>query len=525
MKKISTAQLKKQFESKYPTVGAKVINGLLRFIDLRVFGTYRDGSGKHVNTHANFSRGFYKKLPKYKLYEHFIHNDCPLFVFYTGRGIWCDNRKHFLLMFDIDNKHGNATDMVAIREHIEQLLNVKFYCNPSTHGNGLHMFAVISFDRNMSISDINLKIAELSDYIRQSCVDKKFNSKFDRICGTVSDVDNLKLGILGKLPNPIDDAGMMALYEAMTVSYPIDEVLPSVEPKMVPNDNKSTTLHIPNNKNMGATSKLKNIKRLEEIKNITETITRRREYAFYLKRHLGRMPTHKELMDGYKMDIDAGEVSSKRAANFEEILEYMASQHDPNKTGWDAAYAKAKSIVAQNNITQQTCDEKYGKQKNRTVLTTDDVAVVLALAMTYTNGVTENVTMTGNYVFAMTKRYKAEGKISKTIDYKKYRACKQILIDNNLIRWAGDFVRGYHATQYVVVSTPNALPEAIRAIPSHSKSEGVATEGVEALNASQSTSRGHDLKTSNHCDGYCECLPNDTLAVNDIHNHLVDTDC
>ena len=488
MKKISTVQIKKHFESLYPTAGAKVFNGLLRFIDFRIWGTYRNGSGWHVNSHVNVNCGRIKKMPKYKLYEHFIHNDNPLFVFYTSRGLWFEGRRHLLLCIDIDNKKGTSNDVVKMREHIETLLNVKTFVNPSTHGNGLHMFVVISFDKNVSIPDINLKIAELSVYIRQSCDDKKFASKFDRICGTISDLDNLKFGTLAKVPNPRTDDEMNCLFDVMSISYPIEDLLPSLEIANEPI--KATTVvtqytldTLTNNKNMGATSKNKNIKKLDEIRSIADTITRRREYAFYLKRHLGRMPIHQELMDGYKMDIDGGEVSSKRAANFEEILEYMATQHDPNKTGWDAAYAHAKSIVTQNNINQQICDEKYGKQKNRTVLTTDDVAVVLALAMTYTNGVTENVTMTGKYVFAMTKRYKAEGKISKTIDYKKYRASKQILIDKNLIRWVGDFVRGYHATQYAVVSTPNTLPEPITAVPSHSKGEGVVSEGVDGLNA------------------------------------------
>ena len=488
MKKISTHQLKKQFESKYPTSGLKVINALTHLIDFKVWGEYRQGSGKHVNTHVNLSRGYGKKLAKYRLYNHFIHNDCPFFIFYTSKGLVLDGRRYLMLCIDIDNKQGDANDVVQLRSHIENMLNIKTFCNPSTHGNGLHMFFTVSFDKYTKYSDINLKISELNTRIKNGILNKSFKSKFDKICGTVSDVANLHLGTLVKLPNPTDDVQMTSLFESMSVSNRIEDLLAQ-------QSNNNTTHILPNTpceevfsekvkvKNIKS-SKKKQTNTLDDIRGIVEPIERRRTYAFYMGYLLGRMPTHRELMDGYQKDVDTGEVSSKRAANFHEILEYMAANFDATKCcGWDAAYAKAKSVVAKRNITQTICDEKYGKKANDSRLKVDDVAVVLALYMTRREGTIKLNTITGKCAFKRSQALKREGKIKRTIDTKKFGASKAILEEFGIICEVAKPVKGVHATAYVVVDDANTLPEPITAVPSHSKDEGVVSEGVEALNA------------------------------------------
>lgn len=489
MKKISSPQLKKQFDSKYPTSGLKVINALTHLINFKVWGEYRQGSGKHVNTHANLSRGYGKQLPKYRLYNHFIHNDCPFFVFYTSRGLVLDGRRYLMLCIDIDNKNGDANDVVQMREHIEKMLNIKTFCNPSTHGNGLHMFFTVSFDKYTKYSDINLKISELNTRIKNGIDNKSFKSKFDKICGTISDVANLHLGTLVKLPNPTDDVQMTSLFETMSISSRIEDLL--ADPLELANH----TLLLPNTpceEVFSEKTKVKNIKSsktkqtntLDAIRGIVEPIERRRSYAFYMGYLLGRLPTHQELMDGYQRDIDTGEVSSKRAANFHEILEYMAANFDATKCcGWDAAYTKAKSVVAKRNITQTICDEKYGKKANDSRLKVDDVAVVLALYMTRREGTIKLNTITGKCAFKRSQALKREGKIKRTIDTKKFGASKAILEEFGIICEVAKPVKGVHATAYVVVDDTNTLPEPIRAVPSHSEGEGVVTEGVEALNA------------------------------------------
>lgn len=503
MGKISTKELEREYLRKFPSHGKQVFNGLLRLVDNRVWGTYQNGSGKHVNSHKMLTKNWARSLPKYKLYEHLIHNDNPLHIHYTSRGLILDGRRYLMLCIDVDNKKGLENDSRLLANDIQDLLGIQGWMCNSTHGNGTHLFVMIDFDAKDTIEDVNASIKSLSDNLKIATKQFAYNSNFDRICGTMSDVPNLKLGTLVKLPNPTDDADMSRLWSVMGTSTSIDDLLARlgvedtlrVTPSLRSVSSCDDILYS-NNKKLGAISKSKNVKTLDEIKNITDTLERRREYAFHLKRAMGRIPTIDEVMNGYLTDVDAGEVSRTRRSNFLEILDYMHLKHNPDKGGWNDALVRAKTVIETNNISQITCDEAYGKQKNRTILTPDDVAVVLALAMTYTNGRTTNVTMTGAYVFAMTKRYKAEGKISKTIDYKKYRACKQIMLNHNLIAKVGEHKHGVHATQYVVVDALDRAPDAIRAVPSHSKASEVSEVGASISEAANSIKENTNAKYS-----------------------------
>jgi hypothetical protein len=224
---------------------------------------------------------------------------------------------------------------------------------------------------------------------------------------------------------------------------------------------------------------------LQQIKTLEDTLTRRNQYAMFLSRKLGRVPTINELMDGYQQDIDDGEVSKHRKSDFNRIIKYLKLTFDNSKCGFVNALERARNTIQQHDITQEMCNEVYGKPSNRTTLTVEDVAFVLALAMTYNGGKTSYVTMTGKYVFAMSQRYKREGKISKTVDVKKFVASKKILTMRGMLLWVGEYRKGQHATQYVVVDAPDALPEPLQSRIEHYEASKVAEEPLTAKDATK----------------------------------------
>jgi hypothetical protein len=484
---------RKEFEQRFGDAGKKVFDLWFdRIIEPLHWGYWRHdkfGEGqRHWNTDLDFDRGWAKKLTKTRLYQHFLARKKEESVFYTSTvfNVVGDHRVVFP-MFDIDDKERSGQAQIVLDRLKTALPVVTFYSCPSTSGWGIHAFACLGFPKLWTRKLIVESLRTLSKWVRTTVNVEGNDATFDRVTGTPfyrDGSENLVRGVLGRVPSVQSETECEALYSALSSMTLWSEL--ALEKSLCPEEKAGAgcrelggeasvsteaggceqgwmsgdTKQLAGSRTCSSLSPPLLTLQASDIADLQSdhcTLRRRRLFAMRLCRMSGRPLDSETLITAYEdSGLATGPRTPARAANFRQIAKYIASTFDTTKLrqGFESHLELARRMV-ESAISESDVEKSFGRQKNRSLLSRNDVAVVFAMYLSI-SARKKTVAISRKAAHRFSGKLKESGVIERIIDHKRFAASKRLLEKHGLIKLEGKARKGVMAARYSV-NRPTAL--------------------------------------------------------------------
>lgn len=204
----SWQQVQRDFEARFPTTHSHLLAFSRFFMDEVDYGRFNPTFSRvfHVNDKARRAKGWVRRLSPTALRRHYLASSKTELLWYTSSLRLRKGKRYLLLMVDLDNKDGAASDtrMDQVAEYVGRELGCSYWVQPSTSGKGRHLYLTCWVGAEDGAERCKGWIAQVREALASRVRDRFGSAKlFDRINGSAPGYG--ACGSLAKLPTPATD--------------------------------------------------------------------------------------------------------------------------------------------------------------------------------------------------------------------------------------------------------------------------------------------------------------------------------